>query len=212
VRDLTTNMAAEIEANNLMPVLLAEFEFDSATLYMWSGTGTLTWDGNDYLGGGNLVSISTMEETQELQAKGIVCTLSGIPSTLIAAALLERTRGRPMRLWLGCIDPSSDDVRLLEDGGYRLLEDGSYRLLEEGHVPPNTLVEDPYRVFTGLMDVIEGSDNGEAALLRLSVESALIIGRRSKVARYTSEEQRKRYPTDRGLEFINQLQDKEVVW
>ena len=92
MRALTAEMAQEISLRNVKPVLLAELQFDSGTLYMWSGNGTLTWDGNDYIGGGNLISVSSMEETQNLEAKGIICTLSGIPTSLLALALLERTR------------------------------------------------------------------------------------------------------------------------
>jgi hypothetical protein len=40
----------------------------------------------------------------------------------------------------------------------------------------------------------------------------LIIGRRRKIRRYTDEDQRAVYPSDKGLSLINQLQDKEIVW
>lgn len=204
MRDVTPDMITQFSGAEVTPVLLADLVFDSATLYMWNGYGTFEWNGNSYLGGGNLVGISNIEETQELQAKGLVCTLSGIPSNLIAAALTERTRGRPFRLWLA----SYSSVRSVatEGGDIVLTEDGGRVLLE------SQFIDSPYRIFTGLMDVIELSDTGETASLRLSVESSLLTGQRPKIGRYTDEDQKRRFPNDRGLEFINQLQDKEVVW
>lgn len=185
MRDLTPNMATELESANIAPILLAQLEFDSGTLYMWNGYGTLTWEGKDYLGGGNLVTVATLEETQELEAKSLVVTLSGIPTSLLSLALNERTRGRAFRMWLGAMDTGGS---------------------------PLQLIGDPYRAFTGLMDVMEISDDGDTALIRLSVESSLLIGQRVKVFHYTSEDQKKTYPNDLGLDMINQLQDKAVIW
>lgn len=215
MRDLTPQMAAELEAQSLRPALLAEFEFDSETLYMWSGVGTLTWNGNDYIGGGNLVQVSTMQETQKLEAKGIICTLSGIPSDLIALALLERTRGRPFRLYLAAIDTELQYDRLFKDDGTSDLfkDDGTSLLFKDvTYYAWNELVVEPYRQFTGLMDVMEFSDDGDTAVIRLSIESAMLIGQRSKIARLTAEDQKKQYPNDKGLDQINQLQDKAFVW
>lgn len=216
MRNLTPAMAAEVAGHNIRPALLAELQFDSATLYMWSGIGTLTWNGNDYLGGGNLISISTIEETQKLEAKGIVCSLNGIPSNLIAAALLERTRGRPFRMYLAAVDDGSGASVLLKDDdvSYLQKDDEVSLIIKDGSDIPvaNTIVMDPYRIFTGLMDVIEFSDDGNTAMLRLSVESVQLLGQRAKIRRYTAEDQKKVYSNDLGLDLINQLQDKEIVW
>lgn len=204
MRDITSQMAAEFSGAYVTPVVLADLVFDSATLYMWSGIGTLEWQGNSYLGGGNLIGISSIQESQDLQAKGISATLSGIPSSLVATALTERVRGRPFRLWLAsastrrAVDTEGGDSVLTEDGGQVLLE--------------NQLLDSPYRIFTGMMDFIELVDGGQTADLRLTIESSMLIGQRAKISRYTDEEQKRRFPNDRGLEFINQLQDKEVVW
>jgi len=113
-----------------------------------------------------------------------VASLSGIPAENIALAQNERVRGRPFRLYFAAID-----------------------------LTDNSLINTPYRCFAGLMDKMEYAVNpaGEASI-RLSVENLLIVGQRTKVSRYTQEDQRKRYPSDKGFSLINQLQDKEVVW
>lgn len=213
MRDLTAEMAAELASIGMLPCLIARLGFDSGTLYMWNGYGTLTWQGNDYIGGGNLVGVSTNEETQDLEAKGIILTLSGIPSNLISLALTERSRGRPFKMWLGAIDSSTQSGSLAQENGDLITqESGDDIMLDGGAVIPNTLIGSPYQCFSGWMDVMEVSDDGNLAVIRLSVESAMLTGQRAKVSRYTAEDQKKRFSNDKGLDFINQLIDKEVVW
>lgn len=199
-------MAAEFSSESTDPVLMAEMEFDSGTLRMWTGLGSLFWGDKEFFGGGNFIGVSAIEETQDTQAKGIVCTLNGVSPNNIALSLAERPRGRPFRLYLGVA--TSRRYIATEDGDGRVeLEDGSgYVLLE------NNLVDSPYRIFSGLMDTIESTDTGDTATLRLSVENILIVGQRAKISRYTDNDQKKRFPSDKGLELINQLQDKELVW
>lgn len=182
-RDITNDMATEFSGGGVTPALLGEFNFDSGTIGMWTGIGTITWNGIDFLGGGNLIGVSPIEETQDLEAKGLVVSLNGISSTLVALSLTEELKNRTFRLYLAGVN----DQTL-------------------------AITDEPYRIFSGLMDTIEFTDNGETANIRLRLENILYIGQRSKIARYTDEEQRKRFPGDKGLEFINRLQDREIVW
>lgn len=206
MRNLSPEMIAEFSSQSVKPALMAELYFDDQTLMMWSGLGDLEWGDKVFVGGGNFIGVSPIEETQDIQAKGIVASLNGIPSSLIALSLGERVRGRPFRMYLGVVD-TQQYVATEVDPGRVQLEDGSgYMILE------NRLLDSPYRIFSGLMDVMEFTDNGSTADIRLSVENSLIIGQRAKIARYTVEDQRKRYPYDKGMEYINQLQDKEIIW
>lgn len=206
MRNLSNDMVAQLLSSSVEPAFLIELYFDSGTLRLWTGVGNFTWRNEVYTGGGNLLSFSEVEETQELEAKGLVAYLNGVPSSLIAMALAENSRGRPFKLYFATID--SRRYVATEDAPGRIeLEDGSGFVLLE-----NQLVDSPYRLFSGLMDVMEFTDDGITATIKLNVENALIIGRRSKNFRYTNEEQRRRFPNDRGLEFINLLQDKEVIW
>lgn len=182
MRDIDVDVASNLQGKLINVAILAQLQFDSATVYMWTGIGDLSWNGDTYTGGGNLIGISTIEETQELQAKGLQVSLNGISSSLVSLAFNERVRGRPFRMWLACLDNSKAVIGV------------------------------PYRLFTGMMDVMSSSDDGKTASISLTIENSLIIGQRNKVSRYTSVDQKKKYPTDTGLDRINQLQDKEIVW
>lgn len=205
MRDLTPEMVAEFSGQSVQPVLMAEFFFDSQTIGMFTGYGTLQWGDKEFLGGGNFIGLSPMEETQELEAKGVVLSLNGIPSNLVALALNENVKNRPVRIYLASID-TQRRVATEDEPGAVLTEGGDYVLLE------NNLIDSPYQIFSGLMDVMEFADSGDTADIRVTAENILLIGQRAKLSRYTDEEQRKRFPDDRGLEFINRLQDREIVW
>lgn len=206
MRNITPEMLAEYTSSAVSPCILTEMFFDSGTVRFWTGLGNLEWSGETFFGAGNLIGFSTIEETQEVEAKGIVVSLTGIPTSLIALALTERSRGRKFKMYLASFT-STRYVATESGDGIVELEDGSGFVLLE-----NQLIDSPYKIFSGLMDIIEIVDNGNEASLRLNVENALIIGRRSKVGRYTAQDQRKRFPNDKGLDLINQLQDKELVW
>lgn len=205
MRNLPTDIAQEFSDSHVYPVLMIEMFFDEATLRMFNGYGMMEFDGEDYYGLGNFIGISPIEETQDTTARGVVVSLNGIPSSLLSVTLSSRSRGRPFRMYLSYIN-TKQSIATEEEPGIVMTEDGSRVLLE------NQVVGNPYRIFSGLMDVIEFNDGGSEAFLRMSVENALIIGQRAKVRRYTKEDQRKAYPADKGFDFINSLQDKEVVW
>ena len=56
------------------------------------------------------------------------------------------------------------------------------------------------------------SDGGDTATIKLTAESRLIDLDRSRERRFTSEDQKIEFPDDKGLEYVDDLQDKEIVW
>lgn len=203
-RSLSSGMRDAVQQAELQAHLLGEFDFDSGTIRMWTGIGTLSWNGNNYLGVGNLAGISPVTETQNLQAEGLTFNLSGIPSDIVALALTEQYQGRPCRLYLAIVNFMG--ALALEDGSVLETEDGGGLMLE------SSIIDTPYRIFSGMMDAIEMSDDGQTATIALTAENVLMLLKRKKERRYTPEDQKSIYPDDEGLDFINQLQDKKVIW
>ena len=62
------------------------------------------------------------------------------------------------------------------------------------------------------MDTMTITDNGDSATINVSVENRLIEFQRNRVRRYTAEDQKIDYPTDKGLEFVAEISEKEIVW
>lgn len=184
MRDLSAAMQTAVGSSFVPAALLAEFDFDSAPVYAWSGIGDIVWDGKTFKGLGTLVNISNYTENQSLQAEGLTFTLNGVDSAMVAVALDEKYQGRTCKLWLAVVE---NDAAL-------------------------SFILDPYQLFTGLMDLMEISDNGTQATITLMAENIMALLKRSKESRYTAEFQKSRYPGDKGLDFIAQLQDKQITW
>lgn len=181
-RDLDTDLKDEIVKPRLSPIFLAEFFFDGGTLRFWNGVGDLDWSGEIFNGSGNLLKITELQETSSTQAQGLNFILNGLPTTLLSLALNENYTGRTCNLYFSCLDEAG------------------------------ALVGEPYQIFSGLMDVMQIDDAAETASITLSAENRLIELRKSKVSRYTPEDQKRLYPDDLGLDFVPSIQDKELIW
>lgn len=203
-RDLSQVTIENLEDDVVYPFFAVELLFDGDnTLRMWTGVGTLTLeDGTEWVGTGNLLSVSAIEETAEMAVKGATLTLSGVPSEALSLALSEPYQGRVCNIYFGTF---SIGKLLQEDGAFILFEDGSKILLQTGSTGFNQL-------FSGYMDQMNIADGGDTATIELMVENRLIDLERARVARFTSGYQKSIYPGDLGLDFVEDLQDKDIVW
>lgn len=74
------------------------------------------------------------------------------------------------------------------------------------------LITNVQRIFKGKMDVMEIKDNGETGTLSLSAESDLQELRKKRPRRYTPEDQKSEFLGDLGLDFVPQVQEKDITW
>ena len=84
--------------------MAVELIFDSGPLRVWNGYGNLTVDGETYVGGGTLISVSAIEETAEIGAKGVSMMLTGVSSSILATALAENYQYRIANIYVGTIN------------------------------------------------------------------------------------------------------------
>jgi len=203
-RDLSAAISGSLEDNVVYPFFAIDLEFDSPnTLRLWTGYGTLVYEGVSYFGTGELLGISSVEETVEMAAKGATLTLSGVPSEVISLALQEPYQGRVCKINFGMF---STDNLLQEDAtSYILLQDGAKIALESQQT---SLTE----VFTGYMNQMSIEEGPDSSTIQLSVENKLVDLERPRVARYTSAYQKDKFAGDLGLDFVESLQDQKLVW
>lgn len=178
-RTLDAAITNSLDDDVVYPFFAVELLFDVTPLRLWTGFGTLVYDSNDWVGTGNLLNISSVDETSEIAVKGATLTLSGVPSDVISLALTSAYQGRVATIYFGTT------------------VSGTHTLTE---------------IFSGYMDKLDISEGAETATVELSVENKLIDLERARVARFTNSYQKSVYPTDKGLEFVESLQDKEIVW
>ena len=70
-------LLAEMSKDSWCPVHLFMLVFRSSVQYVWSGSGTLTWNGHDFLGVGSLGAVGDVKESSEVRADGTSVTLGG---------------------------------------------------------------------------------------------------------------------------------------
>ena len=177
-RDITTPVSNALDEAAISPFFAVDIDFDTAPLYVWTGYGDLTIGSKTYLGAGQLLNISSVSETTEMEAKGATLTMSGIPSSSLSLALQEPYQGRECRIYFGVTSDPSDYVE----------------------------------VFAGELDQMNIEEQADSATISVTAENVLIRLERPVVRRFTNEDQKSRFPNDRGLEYVASLQDKEIFW
>lgn len=181
-RALTAGMLAAIATGSVRPLLLYEGEFSGGTTRLFTGHGTLIWNGNTFTGAGQMLRITAIQEVSELQAVNFTVSLNGQLSSLISIALAQVRRGKPGSVWLG----------LLDAGG--------------------VLIADPFLCFKGRADKPEILPDPSQAVISVGYESRLIDAARRRARRYTPEDQQIDYPNDLGFDFVPSLQDAVFTW
>jgi len=77
---------------------------------LWTGYGDKTVNVETYTGSGNLLGISGLEEANDLSAKNITLTLTGIASSIVSLALSEPYQRRLCRVYFGTDDTTAIEV------------------------------------------------------------------------------------------------------
>lgn len=185
-RTLSSGMLGVTMADVVRPVYFVKMVFDSSDrsspLLLWSGLGNLAFGGETYTGVGDLLSIGEITETSDISATGINVALSGLQRAFIAIAIGYKYQGRPLTVFLGAFN-------------------------DQG-----ALIADPIIVFSGFMDTMTISEGAETSSISINVENKLVAFERSRVRRYTAEDQKIDHPNDKGFEFVTSIVEKEIIW
>lgn len=99
-RGLSTANSNQVASASVQVVLLAKLEFDT-TVYVHTGIGTITYDGNDYLGVGDFGGISEARESELLGPDPLTLSLSGLDSTMVDEALNSAAYGDVVTIYEG---------------------------------------------------------------------------------------------------------------
>ena len=185
-RSITTAFKNAIKSSVVRPLLAVELEFSTGTLRFWNGYGDLTMtaggSSNTFTGLGDLIGVSAIAESDQVEAIGASLSLTGIKSSFISTALTGNYTNRNASIFLGVFDTSK------------------------------SVIADVYTLFKGKMDIMKIDEGPESATITLNLENRLIALDRPLNRRFTHEDQQERFSGDLGLEFVPDLQDKEIIW
>ena len=204
-RELPATLAQAVESPTVDIFFAVELFFDTSTLRFWSGLGEITLEGETYVGSGQMIQISSVDESLEISAKGATLTLSGLPSDLLSLAIQEPYQGRKCKIYFGLKDNKSQFLTQ-EGGDYILSETGSF--IDISTSEESVMAE----IFSGYLYQMNIDEGPDVSTISVYLESRLIDLKRPRIRRYTSESQKSRFPNDRGFDFVEDLQMKKFTW
>ena len=209
-RGLPGDILHAAEQTIVQPFFAVELLFDSPNeLYFWTGIGSFVHEGVTYVGTGNLMQISEVQESSDIAARGATIALSGIPSSLIGLALDEDYQGRTCKIKFGLVGSGfGADARLMVSDTEYLSTDGAGTRLNISHDGPVSMFD----LFVGFMDQMQIDENPETCTIALTVENKLIDLQRPRTRRYTDNDHQSRFSGDVAFEFVTRLQNETFDW
>ena len=212
-RELTSQTVLSLDDDVIHPFFAVEMNFDSDdVLRLWTGVGTLVFEGVSWTGAGTLLGISAVEETTETAARGADINITGLPSEVLSLALSTPYQGRTCKIYFGVL--TKDSSILKEDSNFVLLESGGKTSSESTPIGYGNASFN--EIFCGYMDQMNINEGADTGTVQVKVENKLIDLERARVARYTSEYQRSRNiagaSDDAGFDFVATMQDQKLAW
>lgn len=174
----------ELEKPVTRTAYFGEFAFLSGTLYLSSWNVTLPWGGHDWLGLGQIVDVSSVDESDSLEARNLTFALNIAQPSVLALAIgdVMQYRGRDARLYYCPLDVN-------------------FRL-----------VDTPELCWRGYMDTMSVGVEGEEGKIALMCETSARGLRRKSSLRLNAAQQKKAFPTDTGLDYLTDLIAHPQLW
>jgi len=185
VKTLTNAVLAQLRKRETRAAILCELDLPGGAIErLWSGAGTLTWNGNPYYGLGKLGKISGAGETAEIRTTETTYQLSGIvDAEALNNFILNPVRNGVATAWLAFLD-------------------------EDEQVIANPVIIDQSILDTAA--VLEGEDGTSTLALRGTSD---IFDMKRPRGRYVSNEQQQAdYPGDTGMDRVPGLANRTVSW
>src|ERR1700722_9280600 len=181
-RNITPAVLAAFSSNQFQPALFVQMQFTTSTVYVWTGFGSITWNGQTWIGVGGLLSVGDgIEDGSSVEARGITLTLSGIDPTLLPDCMSDVQLGLPVTIWMAAMS---------------------------GGAP----IPDPVMLWSGAMDQPALSVNANEARINLACENLLVSMRTPADRRYTTQDQQMDWPGDLGFIVVDALQEISIYW
>lgn len=181
-RALDTPLVDQLSAAVVYPAWIFKTTFGTQSLKLWTGSGSLVWEAETYLGNGWFNDFDPSAETGQLSAEGFSITLTSVPPEIISLVLNDAKHNSPGYLY--------------------------FALLNESGV----LYGNPYLSAFGGLDVPEIIESDKESSVRLTYENSLLMLERPRGPRINDQAQKNRFPGDRGFEYVSALKDITLTW
>lgn len=174
---------AALEAEHLRPLWFIHLDFAIDPLYACTANRSYLYDGNSYLGVGEIQGISNIPEGADIAARPITIIAAGTDSW-ITTPIQNRTnyKGRAAAIYKGYLDANLD------------------------------LIDDPEPKWFGRMDVGSMTWDAGSFTAQMTCEPLQSRLLRANISRYSDEDHQLRHPGDKFFEFLPQMAEKDVIW
>lgn len=187
-------MVSALSAPVVRLALFVQLTFGDNVYYLWNGLGNIAWNSMTFTGVGSLGEISEISEDSNVEAKNVVISLSGIPSSLVMEVAYEVRVLGTCNIWLACYNA-----------------DGS-------------MISTPVLSYQGKMDEPSMTDDGQTCTCSISLENVLVDLNRPVYRRYTADDQKmdlaatltrlglSSTTVDTGFSHVAGLQEQTTFW
>lgn len=164
---------------------LVEFDFAENIRRMWDGTGVLVVDGVEWIGSGELGSISEVKFGENDDADKVTFSLSGVsPEIVTLARSGDSVRGRDVTIYGQFLDV--DTMQPLDS---------------------------KWTIRQLIMDTIGyGAKGPSDRSISLTAETIWTSRNLAAFAYWSDRDQQARYPGDLGCQFVATLKNKKATW
>lgn len=190
IKTIDSLVQTSLDSNTLGGVILVKLHFSPVVRYC-NAYQSIYWDEDgggeeEYIGLGNLGSLSILTETSELAAETIQLTLSGIPNSTITDIFSTEYIGEPLYIWYATLDTDTYAVQSGQNG--------------------------PVLIWAGRMD-FGNIEFGQTATVTVNATSRLADWERARGGRFNLEYQQRHVDsTCKGFRYVKALQNKPVSW
>ena len=184
-RTIDSVTLAEAQSTKTYPIQLVKFQVTSNnadSLFLNTGYTSITYNGDTYIPGSNVVSLSAVDETRDVKTNAITIKLNGIPNTIIAALENVNAIGGIVTIFQAFWNEETGQI--------------------QGQV---------YQKWQGIINShAVDEENSETGDVNISVECKNIVGAilNTKSGRFTSDSSFNQYTTnDKSMEFVAAMVD-----
>ena len=179
-RTIDSTTLAETQSTKTYPIQLIKFQVttnNADSLFLNTGYANITYNGDTYLPGSNIISLSPVEETKDVKTNAITIKLNGIPNTIIAALENVNAIGGIVTIYQAFWNDETGAI--------------------QGQV---------YQKWQGIINSHSvDEENSETGNVNISIECKNIVGALldTKSGRFTSDSSFKQYTNnDASMEFV----------
>lgn len=185
-RLMSSEMIAASQEAVVRPVYLARLDYISAPILVCSAPFSMFWDWNGDGSDNEFIGVGNLGAVSEVEEGAELQSYS-------------------MTLEMSGLDTASLAIALGEH--YQQRDARIWlALLDEN----NEIIGAPTLKFRGRIDTQEIDFN--QSTISVTIASRLLDWQRPRIRRFTNQDQQAVYPGDKGLEFVAQMEEKELLW